>query len=870
MRKNLKPETIIPQELYVSRNADKQIRELIGNMGRPGYILVSRQMGKTNLLINAKRNLESDSDIITYIDLSNKHETARDCFRNIVDTIVETNPNLLGRAELDIAERRENVKSSEHKEHSYELRRILKDVKGKLVISLDEIDSLTQADYSDKIFAQIRSVYFDRVNFNEFNRLTYILSGVAEPSDIIKDSSISPFNIGQKIFLGDFSAAEYNELLVKSDMHLDVEVKDRVFYWTNGNPRLTWEICSEIEDLVNQGVVLTAVNVDNIVDVMYLKNFDRPPVDHIRTLISKDVKLRDGVIAIKYGKEESLSDDVKSKLYLAGVLDSNYEEGTIRIKNRIIDMSLEDEWLANLGKTESLSMGNADSSYSNKDYPIAIRQYEELLSRKDNLSFIEENQMYYKLAACYLKAEKYYKVIEYSELCKFSLSENKSICLELLWMKGSSYEKTNNNELALKCYNEILGLDFSTKSDIYFRAKLDAILLELVDFDKVSEESVNNIFGNFVSELLEERESEESSLKPIEISYWLSLSYYTEGRFRLDLKMFENARFCFENCLKHADDDAKFFPVFELMKLIKILNLELDVSNSYFDIIVDLASNKERVVSLDSNDFTITGKFIKDLIVYSAKVFDDEKTQLLVEIFSRNIKVSGGNFYSLVIESASEFIKLSDNKNSLLLLNCVFSVNRKIVDPEEYFFASKFISFFDQNSDSAKSVYFQGFQNYVEISDNIDITIFEREIIRLRGISDFKRGDALCDIVLNSDGSLKGDISARMIPILFLKMLIHDSAEKRLQFAYKINSKLDEVDSSEYESARLNRKIVNHFKLNANRIIFENTPIEQVKYTSKRYKRNDKVRVKFSDGKVEIKKFKQVQAQLESGECEIV
>ena len=71
MGKLLKPFTIIPPEFYVKRDADRQLLNIIEDMGRPGYVLVSRQMGKTNLLLNAKREAESLDDIFVYIDLSN-------------------------------------------------------------------------------------------------------------------------------------------------------------------------------------------------------------------------------------------------------------------------------------------------------------------------------------------------------------------------------------------------------------------------------------------------------------------------------------------------------------------------------------------------------------------------------------------------------------------------------------------------------------------------------------------------------------------------------------------------------------------------------------------------------------------------------
>lgn len=870
MTKYLKPITIIPQELYVSRNADKQIKELIDYMGRPGYILVSRQMGKTNLLINAKRNLESDIDIITYIDLSNKFESARDCFRNIIDTIIETNLELLEDAMLDILTRRDKMKLSEHKEHSYELRRLLKNIKGKLVISLDEIDSLTQANYSDKIFAQIRSVYFDRVNFNEFNRLTYILSGVAEPSDIIKDSSISPFNIGQKIFLGDFTKTEYKELLVKSNITLDIDVEDRIFYWTNGNPRLTWEICSEMEDLINSGDKVNVSDVDDVVNIRYLKNFDRPPIDHIRILISKDIKLRDAIVAIKYGKTDVITDDVKSKLYLAGVLDSNYEEGQVKIKNRIIDLSLDDDWLDSLGQLESLSVGDADSLYSNQEYSIAIKQYEELLNNVDNLTFIEENQIHYKLAASFHHTQEYSKVIECCDACRFTLSANKSIFLELLWLKGSSYEKLGENEKAIKCYSEIIDLEHDNKSEIYFRSILDTIVMNISSSDENKYESTTQLFSDLFSDISIEKDNVNSTLKSNQISYFLALAYFTQGIFKLEVKNFNEARKSFESSLHYADDDAKLFPALELLKLVSKLGLDVNISNLYFDTIVDLVSDKDRLIPFYSTDFTITGTLVRDIIAFSVKIFDCDKVEFLINVLSENIKVKDYNFNSLIMEVADDFMKSNDHKRTLLLLNYIFSVDRKKVDPEEYFDASKMISYLDPGNDEARDVYFKGFQNYIKTSDNIDLLIFEKEIMRLREMDDHIKATALCNIILNSDGSIKGDISSRMLPIFFLKMLCEHSSEERLRMAYMLKEKLSETPPSEYKYARLDKKLVKHFEINANQIISELSLVEQVTYTEKRYGRNEKVRVKYPDGRVMNKKFKQVESQVKKGECIIV
>ncbi|MBK8342203.1 MAG: hypothetical protein IPL12_02090 [Bacteroidetes bacterium] len=86
------------------------------------------------------------------------------------------------------------------------------------------------------------------MNFEELSRLTYLLSGVIEPTEIIKDPKISPFNIGQKIFLNDFSKSEFLSFLLQAGLNIDEKSSERIFYWTNGNPRMTWDLCSEIEN----------------------------------------------------------------------------------------------------------------------------------------------------------------------------------------------------------------------------------------------------------------------------------------------------------------------------------------------------------------------------------------------------------------------------------------------------------------------------------------------------------------------------------------------------------------------------------------------------------------------------------------------
>jgi hypothetical protein len=78
-----------------------------------------------------------------------------------------------------------------------------------LVIFIDEIDVVRGLPFStDEFFAGIRECYNRRAEDPEYERLTFCLLGVASPSDLIRDTRLTPFNIGRRIELTDFTEPE--------------------------------------------------------------------------------------------------------------------------------------------------------------------------------------------------------------------------------------------------------------------------------------------------------------------------------------------------------------------------------------------------------------------------------------------------------------------------------------------------------------------------------------------------------------------------------------------------------------------------------------------------------------------------------------
>jgi tetratricopeptide (TPR) repeat protein len=376
MEKVLRPSTIIPSHLYVERAADRQLAQIVSDMGRPGYVLVARQMGKTNLLINMKREREALGDLVPYIDLTNRLASSRALFRNIIDTICNCAPDELRNVLLEIEKQRAETGLVEPiLEYDRHLRLILRTLPTtRIIIVLDEVDSMISVDYSDTIFAQIRRMYFSRVNHPEFHRLTYALSGVAEPTDLIKDTNISPFNIGEKIYLDDFSLSEVRLLLRKAHLSLRPEVVDAIYYWASGNPRMTWDICSELEDAIIAHGDATKDDVQWVVNKLYLDRFDRAPIDHIRDLVERDAEVRAAITRLKRSAED-IDEKTRSRLYLAGVVGASLH--SVHIKNRVIEAALSDSWISEVVARKQGLLAVAEEHFSAGRYLETIRLIEQ-------------------------------------------------------------------------------------------------------------------------------------------------------------------------------------------------------------------------------------------------------------------------------------------------------------------------------------------------------------------------------------------------------------------------------------------------------------------------------------------------------------
>jgi tetratricopeptide (TPR) repeat protein len=859
MSKILKPYTIIPSNLYVHRDADRQVKNIIKDMGRPGYVLVARQMGKTNLILNAKRELESSEDVFVYIDLSNPFPSPKDCFENIIDTAIETNFEKFELAQKTIHERREGLKDTPaHKQHTNELRILLKAITGKLVIILDEIDALTKTTYSDQIFAQIRSIYFSRVNFEELSRLTYLLSGVIEPTEIIKDPKISPFNIGQKIFLNDFSKEEFYTFLSKAQINIDKESIERIYYWTNGNPRMTWDLCSEIENRAKHGNINSEL-VDKVVKEIYLTEFDKPPVDNIRELVKKDREIRNAVIEIEQNKIKSISDRLKSKLYLSGII--NYED-KVQIKNNIIRQSLNTTWIRSLELEERGLFELALTLIDNGKNKEAIETFEKFLEGSD----FDENQKnlsYYNMAYALIQLGDFEKALHYSELTDFDKED------EIKWFyrnkiqKGLIHYYLDNIDKSLEYFKEII--DSGRRDELFVRALLNYGSISLKSEKGTYKEEATKIFEDIISE----KGIEKTKIKDDLMNELKSIAHFNLAQLLIANNEKAKAKEHLYLALNNSKENTKPTIILRLLEIEENIEEQRRLIGQVAELILSdkispTESDPEKPLDFSFDQFQevlLTAYMInKELVFNKLK----KKFALLGN------KPEQNHFYDLAIYAINN--KLYDT--GVEILNDLYS-NRASLDKKTEYNCAKLIAFFDPNKNSlVKPIeYLELFEKErVEKIDYLDFEIIANVIFQCINKQKFKEALKYITLIESLHKEVDTSILINFLVIYHLELNIYlltknskaiDKARELLVFANKEELK-------HQRSNLLGDTGLEIVKQNAENII--NPKIRQVApvRVQKAYSRNDNVKVRYKDGTVLEKKFKKVEEDIKKGECFII
>lgn len=117
-------------------------------------------------------------------------------------------------------------------------RYVFKAIDTPLLLAMDETDRLIHSPFRDKFFGMLRGWHNNRASEPSWRRLDLVLAISMDPSELVKDEHQSPFNIGKRIELTEFTRAEIGELNKLVDTALSAAEIEGLIDLVGGHPTL--------------------------------------------------------------------------------------------------------------------------------------------------------------------------------------------------------------------------------------------------------------------------------------------------------------------------------------------------------------------------------------------------------------------------------------------------------------------------------------------------------------------------------------------------------------------------------------------------------------------------------------------------------
>jgi DNA-binding winged helix-turn-helix (wHTH) protein len=299
--------------LYIERSADADFHSAIAR--RDSIVLIEgpRQIGKTSLLARGLQRARESGSQVALTDLQHLMTSAFSDAEKLVLTLAEMIADQLGLSAPHLSWN--SFLSASTNFERYFRREVMTQAPTGLVWGLDEADRLFNYEYSSEIFGLFRSWHNLRAlePSGPWRRLTLTMAYATEAQLFITDLNQSPFNVGTRLTLEDFSVEKIAELNARygSPLQSAGEVS-RFYYLINGHPYLAQR---GLYEMIRRRI--------EIADVEALADHDEGPFgNHLRRMvlsIERDPSLCDALRGFLRGQSE-LTTDQFHRLRSAGVL----------------------------------------------------------------------------------------------------------------------------------------------------------------------------------------------------------------------------------------------------------------------------------------------------------------------------------------------------------------------------------------------------------------------------------------------------------------------------------------------------------------------------------------------------------------------
>ena len=223
---------------YVERDSDIKLKRSIVKNGETVTIRASRQTGKSSLLARGIHHAHPTANIV-YIDLQSVEHEAFESADQFLNYFARTITRKLRLDTTVVNKIWQDALGPQDKLVKVMEEYILPTSGQQIILAMDEADRLLTVPFHSDFFALMRSWHNHRAIDPLWNTLNLAMVIATEPYLLISNPNQSPFNVGVKLNLEDFSREQVEDL---NHRHRDpVQEKDMESFFDllTGHPYLT-------------------------------------------------------------------------------------------------------------------------------------------------------------------------------------------------------------------------------------------------------------------------------------------------------------------------------------------------------------------------------------------------------------------------------------------------------------------------------------------------------------------------------------------------------------------------------------------------------------------------------------------------------
>ncbi|HRQ37550.1 MAG TPA: AAA-like domain-containing protein [Chloroflexota bacterium] len=229
----------LSDKLYIEREADNSLKRQILRPGSITTIRAARQTGKSSLLVRGIQHARQHGAKVVSLDLQR------------VDREHLNNPNAFLRYLADFMVRKLHL-DTERVEKIWQgtlgpqdkLTYLMEDhilgaADTPIILTIDEADRLVETNFHTDFFGLIRSWHNSTAYDEVWEKLNIVMVISTEPYLLIANINQSPFNVGLKLYLEDFTLAQVTDLNRRHGEPIGQNGFDQFMTLLHGHPYLT-------------------------------------------------------------------------------------------------------------------------------------------------------------------------------------------------------------------------------------------------------------------------------------------------------------------------------------------------------------------------------------------------------------------------------------------------------------------------------------------------------------------------------------------------------------------------------------------------------------------------------------------------------